>query len=472
MVDPAASSRASNTRRAPPHTPRSGAVTPPARRIPELVRSLVAGRIARGTVGGFLLRVGSTTLGFATSLLLARSLGAAGYGAYAYAFAWVNLLVIPSAFGLDVLLVRETAADPGPAKQGANRALRQWSHRLVTTLSIAIMAGLAAAIWGLQRAQPGMVLAVVIAAASLPARALTNLKQGTLRGLRHVIMGQFPEAVLRPLLVIVLLLAASLVYGDRFDSTQAVSIAVFAAWVSFGVATLLEHRALPQALKVAPPTFHRREWLASALPFLFVSGMFVVNNRADIVMLGAIRGESAVGYYSVAAKAATLITFILAGANAALAPSFSRSFAAGQLERMLVTLRRATALVLLTSLPIVLVLMIWGRPLLSLFGSGFASAYPPLLVLSIGQLMNVATGPVGQLLNMTGHERDTAVAVGSSAVLNIVLNAALIPLWGLMGAAAATACSTVFWNVLLARYVYLRFGSYAVFGVIRLNRTT
>lgn len=440
-------------------------------RLAGLVRSLAAGRTARGTVGGFALRIGSTALGFATSLLLARSLGAAGYGAYAYAFAWVNLLVIPSAFGLDVLMVKEMAADPGPSKQGANRALRGWSHRLVTILSIVTMAILVASVWGFQRAQPDIVLVVALAATSLPARALTNLKQGTLRGLHHVVLGQVPEALLRPLLAVVLLLAAALLYGSRFDTVQAVAIAVFAAWVSFGVATVLERRALPEGLREAPPAYHRRAWLANALPFLFVSGMFIINNRADVIMLGAIRGEAAVGYYSVAAKAAMLITFVLAGANAALAPSFSRSFAAGQDGRLHAVLRNATALVLLASLPIALVLVVWGRPLLSFFGPGFASAYPSLLVLSIGQLANVATGPVGQLLNMTGHERDTAVAVGSSAVLNVALNAVLIPLWGLMGAAVATACSTVLWNALLARYVYRRFGSYAVLGIFKLTRT-
>ena len=59
-------------------------------------------------------------------------------------------------------------------------------------------------------------------------------------------------------------------------------------------------------------------------------------------------------------------------------------------------------------------------------------------------------GPVGLLLNMTGHERETAKGVAISAVLNMVLNFLLIPRWGITGAAVATTVSMIAWNLLLA----------------------
>jgi len=91
--------------------------------------------------------------------------------------------------------------------------------------------------------------------------------------------------------------------------------------------------------------------------------------------------------------------------------------------------------------------------------------------LSVGQLINAATGSVGLLLIMTGYERDAAICVGISAVLNVVLNATLIPKWGLTGAAIATTSSMMVWNILLAIWVYrrLRIHSTAL-GEIGLSR--
>ncbi|MFO7971597.1 MAG: polysaccharide biosynthesis C-terminal domain-containing protein, partial [Desulfobacterales bacterium] len=91
-----------------------------------------------------------------------------------------------------------------------------------------------------------------------------------------------------------------------------------------------------------------------------------------------------------------------------------------------------------------------GRPLLGLvFGAVFVNSYLPLVILMAGQMVNSAAGSVAFLLNMTGHERDTAKGVACAAGINIVLNLILIPPLGINGAATATAVSMVVWNVLL-----------------------
>ena len=82
-------------------------------------------------------------------------------------------------------------------------------------------------------------------------------------------------------------------------------------------------------------------------------------------------------------------------------------------------------------------------------------------MLSAGALINVAMGSVGVLLVMTGHERHAAIGIGISMVANVVLNAILIPQWGLEGAAAATASTKILCAVLLAILVYKKLGIYS-----------
>ena len=96
--------------------------------------------------------------------------------------------------------------------------------------------------------------------------------------------------------------------------------------------------------------------------------------------------------------------------------------------------------------------------MLGLFGPEFTRGYWALAILTVGQLVNASVGSVGFLMSMTGHQREAARVFAGAAVLNVVLNASLIPLWGINGAAIATATTTIIWNVALALYVWRRLG--------------
>jgi O-antigen/teichoic acid export membrane protein len=95
---------------------------------------------------------------------------------------------------------------------------------------------------------------------------------------------------------------------------------------------------------------------------------------------------------------------------------------------------------------------------LNLFGENYLSGRSALFILCVGQLVNAATGSVGVLLNMTGHERAMVISVGMSAGLNICLNIFLIPRWGIDGAAVATIISLTFVNLVKVRWAYRYLG--------------
>jgi len=103
--------------------------------------------------------------------------------------------------------------------------------------------------------------------------------------------------------------------------------------------------------------------------------------------------------------------------------------------------------------------IVWGKLFLLLaFGSPHETAYIPLIILLVGQLINSGAGSVGLLLNMSGHEQETARGMIVATVLNVVLNLLLIPLWGINGSSLATSVSLIVWNVLLWRVVQKKLG--------------
>ncbi|MEB3212353.1 MAG: polysaccharide biosynthesis C-terminal domain-containing protein, partial [Leptolyngbyaceae bacterium] len=86
---------------------------------------------------------------------------------------------------------------------------------------------------------------------------------------------------------------------------------------------------------------------------------------------------------------------------------------------------------------------------LGTFGEDFLQAQAALIVLTIAQFIRATTGPVGYLLELTGHQDESARVRGVSSTLNIFLNLIGIHLFhqmlgnGILGAAVATAISIV-----------------------------
>jgi O-antigen/teichoic acid export membrane protein len=310
-----------------------------------------------------------------------------------------------------------------------------------------------------------------IALIMLPLITLISLRQAALRGLKKVVISQLPEMLIQPVLFIGLIIVAYLLLAKSFRPPWAVGMNVIATGVTLVIGAGLLYKSLPQPVKKASPEYKTGTWVHSALPLLFAAGMQVINAKTDTIMLGAMKGAKTVGIYSVAIRGAELITFILFSVNTVLAPTIASLYAAKDIKQLQQLITKSTRLILLFSLPIGLGLILFSHRFLLLFGHEFTQGRTALTILSAGQLVNATLGSVNLLLVMTGYERDAALGIGISALLNIILNATLIPLWGIEGAATATASSMTLWNILLAIWVYKRLGIHTTpFGKIHLRR--
>jgi O-antigen/teichoic acid export membrane protein len=93
-----------------------------------------------------------------------------------------------------------------------------------------------------------------------------------------------------------------------------------------------------------------------------------------------------------------------------------------------------------TVLPVVLVIVFAAQDVMTvLFGVEYATGASALLILTIGQFINIATGATGTILIMTGHQTAWFRLSMLIMVVSLTLNLTLIPRWGMVGAAVATA---------------------------------
>jgi O-antigen/teichoic acid export membrane protein len=195
------------------------------------------------------------------------------------------------------------------------------------------------------------------------------------------------------------------------------------------------------------PRLTLRDWrgLAGYSAWTWLLSLAVlVRDRCDSLLIGRLMQSSAVGFYSVGAEIAALPTTELIEPLGRAAFS---GFAAGRREQadLAGTYLRLIGFTALLVMPAGVGLSLVARPLVALaFGSGWEQAIPVLRILAIastllvlGHLSQHLLSAYALLGRLTGI---TLVAAG----LRIALLAALIPSWGLAGAAYAAALSIVF----------------------------
>lgn len=423
------------------------------RRFVLSLRAIYADGLGRHLVGAVLgssgLRIVNLALNLGLTVFLARTLRPEGYGVYAFAFSLVTLLAVPAHVGLPNLVVREVARNQLRERWNLIRGLLSRAHQAVFLLSAAVGVGATFIAWVVFRHTVLLEFDTYVWAVILiPFIALSNVCGATLRGFRRVIQGQLSEMFLRP--GIHLLLVAVVAFSSVLTPQRAMALHALAAVFAFVVSMVLVLRALPLEIRTVAPTYDTSTWLRSLLPLSFLAGMQVINSQTDIVMLGLFTTSEEVGIYRVTVQGASLVVLGLQAVNMVVAPHFARLYASDDQASLQQLVSSSARGIFLFSLPVLGVFVFYGEDVLRLaFGSEFSAGYPSLVILGLGQLANAAMGSVGILLNMTGHERDTARVVAIAAGANIVLNLILIPPFGMNGAALASAITLLICNILL-----------------------
>ena len=281
-------------------------------------------------------------------------------------------------------------------------------------------------------------------------------------------MAYGPYAVLWP----VLLIAAALALGAVHDGPPPVGAVLAAQLAAFAVVAAVQGVALarlaPSHGHAAPVgTARRRAWLQATVVLGLYSGFTLVLGQLDVVVVGALVDNRNAGLYAAAWRVASLISGFLTALNVVLAPTVARLWVERDLDRMQRILDAAMGVVVIASVAAAALLIGLRRPLLSAFGPEFTAAGAVLVVLCLVHVVNAVGGPVGSLLNMTGHERESAWVLGLTAALNLVVNVVLVRRYGMIGAAWGTAFCTALWNAALGWFVWRRLGLVPLGGLFR-----
>jgi O-antigen/teichoic acid export membrane protein len=401
-------------------------------------------RMARGgglnIVGAILQQ--SALAGIVT--MVAHVLGKNDVGRYAVCFALLSLLGLMALAGFRSGLTRFVAIHLADGDVARLRGTVRLGMGITAggSLALAVVLALVAPVVAHLMGDEQLAAGVRLVALTLPAHALSEAALAATQGWRtqkaYTLIGRIFDPVLRLGLTAVALWAG---YG-YLGAMWALAVA---SWVTalFALGALWSRmRHVPPAgaaYRIGPiMSFSMISW-ASALA---ATGLI----WADTLILGAMTDEGQVGVYNVATRLVTLAVFVLPPITATFGPHMAHLHHSQDFGGAARAYGSATRWALLLSMPAFVVLIVFPRELLTLFGRGFTEGATVTIILACGQLVGAAAGPCGVVLNMSGRVGLSLLDNALILVANVGLNLLLIPRWGIVGAALAWSASIVVVN--------------------------
>ncbi|WP_323810807.1 oligosaccharide flippase family protein [Sphingobium baderi] len=344
-------------------------------------------------------------LALGVNIVLARWLSIDQFGQYSFAIALATLIAIPVSGGLPLLLTREVsksahAGDATKLGQAVSTAV-MW----VLAASL-VIAALAAALIGLL--MPERAAYFALALALVPAISLMAVSEGVLKGLGKPAIAEAS----RQLAVGPILLAGVLLLSRKFtpeaSNVLVVTLLTYAlvALCTFFLVAVLSPFSLRSIVAAGDQL---RAWAGTLVSFALISGMATLSTQIAVLVLGFLGADEQVAFLRVAERGAQLVLFPLMFVNALLGPRIVAAHRDGSHGGLRALSRQAARMTLAMSVPVAIVLLLFGEPLIAMtFGEDYvAGASTPLIILVIGQAISGVFGSPGMFLMMSGYEHSS-----------------------------------------------------------------
>lgn len=400
------------------------------------------------------LKVLAGVSGFLLNLVVSRMLGASDAGVFFIGLTLTSVLGILMQLGCDQAVTRRVGVYAMKRDHVAIAATRRSAFLLlgIGGLAGAALAGAMLAM-GQNWVAGSSTALLIMCAASLPF-ASSWLMAHFFLGIGRVAYYQ----LFQNLLVALLFVVGFWVWSRAGGGASALSAA--ACYLAASLFTAFTAEAIWRV--VLPKVRARSESLGilarEAMPLFGIASLGLVMTWASQLILAVNASSADVAVFTVALRTATLVSVVLTAGNSILLPRFAALYSQGNITGLRRISVLSTRLMLIVCAPAVLCLFLFPGKIMAIFGAEFATGGAVLAILAAGQLVNVATGAVGGLLNMTGNAGSAFKANVAASLFMLAATFTLVPAYGLLGAAAAQASGLTVQMVLMSWYARRKLG--------------
>lgn len=414
------------------------------------------GHISRHSGVFFLGTLFTAGLSYIFKIYLARKLGAEGLGIYALGMTLVGFLGVFNSLGLPESALRFGSLYRATQQPEKLRALLFWGGAILLTANLVsalifLPVGRIIALRfyhspGVAQYLPWFLGVMLLGTISVfYNRILAGYKAVGQRTVINNFIGS-PATMLLTVLLI----------GLGWGLTGYLLAHILSGALVIVLLLLFVWKLTPKEARVLlplPAFLERQVWSFSAA----AAGILLLEYlmaQVDKIALGFYLDPRSVGIYSVSAAVVAYETLILNSVNQVFSPIIADLHSRGDsamLERLYKSL---TKWVFGLTLPLAITVMVFAHPILRMFGHDFEAGWPILIIGTVGQLVNCGVGSVGLLLMMSGNQRRLLKVQTYMALVMAIGNVVFIPVWGIVGAAVASAITNAglnMWNLLNVR---------------------
>ena len=409
----------------------------------------------------FTLKAGSAVVAFAFSLFIARRFS---YEESGYFFLGLAIATVASTIcrlGLDQTVTRIVAGDMEYQDWGNIKLLYRKSMLMCLLFSLGITILITLTSNKISETFFGLKFAgfLVAFAAAVPAITISCLHSRFFQGVRNVIGLQLYQNTLPSIFAMAILLSMTTVGSQTITAINMAWILTMCFWCTalfaalhwnFTLAQHINSKSHQERLCQNKPQqcaidktgkLTLTSLLTTSSSLWLISILAIADKWFGQIVIGIYCDPSEVAFFTIALRAALLVTLVLEAVNSNSFPTFAALYRQNKLTKLKASAIQSSWLGLGMGLPVTLIIFAFAEQFMTFFGAQYAAGANILRCIAIGQLINVSTGSVGGLLIATGNQnamlKNTVISAGMFVGLSILL----VPLWGGMGAAIASSVS-------------------------------
>lgn len=406
----------------------------------------------------FIIQGISAVLGFAVQFILARNISVEAYGQFSILFNAITIFTLIISFGSSNYILRYISI----YNEHKNRCKVELQTALLFILvNWAVFSILAISAYHLFIADTLLSLSpgiVFLSALWLLFATLGQLFQNFDRALGYAIRSMFPNSVFKSIFILGGLSLFIWLLTIPLRLIDIIGIYVL-AFVLVALIFLIYERSY---IKLGQ--FFRRSIIRYRL-FFRNSYQYFINTicqsllkNLDVILIGLFLTSYDAGIYGAANRINIVIIFGLASLNILYSPQVAKLFKQNKIKELNESLKTPNWTIFIFSLLFFLIIALFGKHILQLFGESYIQGYWVLLFLSLRNFIEAFFGITGSVLNMSGNQKYFNKILYVILAVYILLSPFAIKLWGIEGLAFFTAIIALGKNFVQWRFIYFKLG--------------
>jgi len=418
-------------------------------------------KLLKGGAWAFAGKLGTVFAGLVVNALLARMLSPDDMGAYFLLFSVISILSTVSQFGMSAVALRTISSS-----LSADTPEQVWPTLRIMMLTILTLGSLMlfflhtnlgekliADMFHSSAVNAGLSSAAVL----ILIMSLQSFFAEMFRGFHDIRLATVFGGLLTSVLILLMLTIIWVNY-QILTISGAFNVTAFASGISL-LAAILFFQGKVKLVGRAIGKVSYSAIMASSFPLLLFGLLYFSFSQAPVLVLGMLTSEDQVALFGAAMRLVMLITMPLIILNAVLPPIIAELWTGGKREGLERLVRNAATLAGIPAVLVLLVFALFSEPILEIvFGQFYGQGASILIVLCLGQMVNVWAGSCGLVLVHTGYEKSLPLITFVSALVTIILGVLLVRVWGAFGMAVAFSLGMALQNILMLYLVRKKLG--------------